>query len=193
MTTSGSALDKSKPNMPLSGLSNDGYSKGDVATATCYCGAVQLEFPTEAPSLLDTFVCNCFDCYKITASMFASNFIVDDRYLKHNRGQENLTSFRQNHTIARLESTTSERYHMINCFCKTCGTLMYRVPEAFPGQSILRIGTVDDFSLMETKLKPRREQFVHSRVSWLKGVDGPKKSERLNEDTLASAGGVGVQ
>ena len=60
---------------------------------------------------------------------------------------------------------------MTNFFCRTCGTLMYRVGTAFPGCSILRLGTVDDFNLVETKLKPRREIFVKDRVAWLPGVD----------------------
>jgi hypothetical protein len=58
---------------------------------------------------------------------------------------------------------------MTNYFCSKCGTLMYRVSTSLPGQSILRIGTVDDYSLHETKLKPRREQFVKDRVSWFTG------------------------
>lgn len=54
---------------------------------------------------------------------------------------------------------------------------MYRVSEGFPGKSIMRIGTVDDFSLHETKLKPRIEQFGKDRVSWLKGGEGVKQEE----------------
>ena len=46
---------------------------------------------------------------------------------------------------------------------------MYRVTSGLPGQSILRIGTIDDYSLHETKLKPRREQFVEDRVEWFSG------------------------
>jgi hypothetical protein len=61
---------------------------------------------------------------------------------------------------------------MTNYFCKTCGTLMYRIGDAFPGCSILRLGTVDDFNLVETKLKPTRELFVKDRVSWFSGVQG---------------------
>lgn len=49
---------------------------------------------------------------------------------------------------------------------------MNRVSSGFPGKSILRIGTVDDFSLFETKLKPRHEQFTKDRVSWLSGKPG---------------------
>lgn len=36
--------DKSKPYIPLAGLADDGWSKEDEATATCFCGAVQLAF-----------------------------------------------------------------------------------------------------------------------------------------------------
>lgn len=95
--------------------------------------------------------------------MFATNFTVDDKYLKHLRGQENLKTWSQNHSIASGKKMT-------NYFCGTCGTLMYRVGEKFPGMSILRVGTVDDFNLHDTKLKPDVEQFIEGRVSWLKGT-----------------------
>ncbi len=36
----------------------------------------------------------------------------------------------------------------------------------------MRVGTVDDFSLMENKLKPVKEIYVRDRVSWLKGAEG---------------------
>ncbi|PVH98776.1 hypothetical protein DM02DRAFT_719177 [Periconia macrospinosa] len=155
-------------NFPIAGLAQDGWSTDDAATATCYCGTVQLQFPTNAPGLVTTFVCHCNDCHKITASMFASNFIVRDEYLKHLRGKEKLKTFGQSETIA-------GGHHMTNHFCSNCGTLMYRVGSGFPEQSILRIGTVDDFSLMETKLRPRSEVFVDSRVSWVNGVEGASK------------------
>lgn len=157
--------DKSQPYFPLAGQAKDGYSNSEEATATCFCGAVQLAFPIEGPGLLETFVCNCTDCRKITASMFASNFTISDSHLRHLRGRENLSVYSQVTTVASGHS-------MANHFCKTCGTLMYRVGGAFPGCSILRLGTVDDFNLVETKLKPTREQFVKDRVSWFSGVQG---------------------
>ncbi|KAH7371144.1 Mss4-like protein [Pyrenochaeta sp. MPI-SDFR-AT-0127] len=181
--------DKSASYFPLAGLAKDGYYKPEEneATATCFCGAVQLAFvsplsltlcclaslpverraiqPIEGPGLIETFVCNCTDCRKITASMFASNFTIDDKYLKHLRGQENLKTFGQDTTIASSSKMT-------NYFCQTCGTLMYRVGAAFPGCSILRLGTVDDFNLVEKQLKPQREQFIKDRVNWFTGVVG---------------------
>lgn len=42
-------VDKSKPYFPLAGLANDGWSKDGEATATCFCGAVQLAFVCHPP------------------------------------------------------------------------------------------------------------------------------------------------
>ncbi|KAF7345649.1 putative glutathione-dependent formaldehyde-activating gfa protein [Mycena venus] len=162
--------DKSKPYIPLSGSASDGWSSDEEATATCFCGAVQLKFPTEGPGFAGSFICNCADCRKITASMFASNFTIVDTHLTHLRGRENLTAFSQWKTIATGNTMT-------NYFCSTCGTLMYRVSSGFPGASILRIGTVDDFHLHETKLKSTVEQFVEKRVGWLHGTEGVKQIE----------------
>lgn len=102
--------------------------------------------------------------------MFASNVTIADSHLRHLRGRENLKAFSQSRTIA-------SGNNMTNYFCSTCGTLMYRVGAAFPGMSILRIGTVDDFNLHETKLKPRVEQFVKDRVGWMHDVEGVEKVE----------------
>ena len=117
---------------------------------------------------MGAFICNCADCHKITASMFASNFTINDKYLRHLRGRDNLKTFGQSRS-------TASGNMMTNYFCSTCGTLMYRVGSAFPGHSILRIGTVDDFSLHETKLRPRVEQFIENRVGWLSAVEGVKQ------------------
>lgn len=38
-----STADKSKPYIPLTGLAKDGWSTETEATATCFCGAVQLK------------------------------------------------------------------------------------------------------------------------------------------------------
>jgi hypothetical protein len=100
--------------------------------------------------------------------MFASNFTVLDAYLVHERGRENLSTYSQAKTVASGNTMT-------NYFCRTCGSLMYRVGTGFPGMSILRIGTVDDYNLQETKLKPRIEQFVKDRVAWLHGAERVKQ------------------
>lgn len=50
--------------LPSEGAHGD---RSGTATATCYCGAVQILVPTTAPGLVDTFICHCTDCRKITA------------------------------------------------------------------------------------------------------------------------------
>ena len=61
---------------------------------------------------------------------------------------------------------------MDSYFCKTCGSLMYRISSGFPGVYIMRLGAVDDFSLYDTALKPTLEQFVKDRVPWHAPAEG---------------------
>lgn len=169
-----------EPNIALPSEGASGVKEDGTATATCLCGAVQLSFvsllssipvlclivvsqPVEGEGLFNTFVCNCSDCHKLSSSMFCSNFTVYDKSLKHLRGEEKLSRWAQNKTI---ESGAT----MEDSFCSVCGNLMYRRSSRFPGMSILRIGTVDDFNLHASKLKPQFEQFTKSRVDWLDGV-----------------------
>ncbi|KAJ6452127.1 hypothetical protein C8R45DRAFT_1124206 [Mycena sanguinolenta] len=92
---SAAPTDKSIPYIPLASGADDGWSNEDEATAACFCGAVQLKFPTYGPGYAGAFLCHCVDCRKITASMFASNFVVLDTHLTHLRGRYNLTAFAQ--------------------------------------------------------------------------------------------------
>lgn len=39
-----SSFDKSKSYFPLAGGASDGYNKAGLASATCFCGEVQIEF-----------------------------------------------------------------------------------------------------------------------------------------------------
>jgi hypothetical protein len=104
------------------------------------------------------------DAILTSLSMFASNFIVKNTHLKHTRGEDKLTRFSQKNTIATGNS-------MENSFCSVCGTLMYRRSSGYPGASIPRIGTIDDFKLQETVFKPRIETFEKDRCQWLKPAD----------------------
>lgn len=178
---------------PLPSEGIKGGRDSDTATATCFCGSVQILFvrpstrpfpanhsstnptspqPLKKPGYVDSFICNCADCRKITASMFASNFIVKDSATQHVRGRDKLTKFAQSKTIA--SGNTME-----NHFCSVCGTLMYRISSGFPGMLITRIGTVDDFDLHETALKPSVEVFTENRVCWLKGAEGVKQEKGM--------------
>jgi len=149
------------------------HSQSQRATATCYCGAVKLEMPVEGSDFVNTHVCHCSDCRKVTATMFASNITVKTPSLTHTRGLDNLTSYSTSATIGTGNTMTSS-------FCKTCGTLMYRRSSGFPGLSFCRIGTIDDLALHGGKLKPMAEQFVEGRVEWLGSVEGVRQWEGMS-------------
>ena len=83
--------------------------------------------PTEGKDLIGTFICNCYDYRKITASMFALNFIVNDSALKHIRGEEELTKFARNMTIA--TSNTMANYFDVY------GTLITESPPVSKGRA----------------------------------------------------------
>ncbi|THZ65892.1 hypothetical protein D6C86_01529, partial [Aureobasidium pullulans] len=158
-------------NTKLSLITKQSSKMSQTATATCFCGTVQLELPVAGPDMISSFVCHCSDCRKITASMFASNFIVNNSALKHLKGEDKLSQYSRSDTIASGNTMT-------NYFCSNCGTLMYRRSSGWPGKSVTRIGTVDDFELHETKLMPQVEQFCKDRVAWIKGVDGVAETDQ---------------
>jgi len=43
---------QSDKSFPLAGIADDGWSTEDEATATCFCGTVQLKFVRSAPESL---------------------------------------------------------------------------------------------------------------------------------------------
>jgi hypothetical protein len=100
------------------------------------------------------------------------NFIVTDEHLKWLRGRDNLTIFSTN-------KTTLGGNDMANWFCKTCGTLMNRVSSGYPGTNFLRTGTVDDFRLQSTVLKPQHEIFNKNRLDWIKPIEGAEQHDEM--------------
>ncbi|KAF9628961.1 putative threonyl alanyl trna synthetase sad protein [Lasiodiplodia theobromae] len=157
------STDKLSPYFPSAGVANDGWSKEDEATATCFCGAVQLSFPTQGPGFIDSFVCNCSDCHKITASMFASNFTIADTHLTHLRGRENLTSYSQSRTVASGNTMT-------NYFCSTCEARL-RVPRyLFRAFSASSRGSLEANNALS---------IVPDDPDWLYQASGDEKSTRL--------------
>lgn len=50
--TMSTSANQTKPHIPLAGIASDGWSKEGEATATCFCGAVQLAFVSTSETLL---------------------------------------------------------------------------------------------------------------------------------------------
>ncbi|KAJ1024726.1 hypothetical protein NDA16_002766 [Ustilago loliicola] len=133
-------------------------------------GMVSVETPTVGAGFRGTFLCHCADCRTITAAAFANNFTVAISHIEHVRGESTLKQYGQSTTIASGNSMT-------NSFCSNCGTLMYRVSSGTPHLAFMRVGTVDDFALHDTKLKPQIEIWTKDRLAWLDPIDGCKQSQ----------------
>ncbi len=101
--------------------------------------------------------------------MFATNFTVAFSHIEFVRGKSCLKQYAQATTIA-TENTMS------NSFCSNCGTLMYRASSGFPNLIYMRVGTVDDFAIHETRLKPTIEIFCKDRVAWLEPIAGSRQA-----------------
>ncbi|KAL4795938.1 Mss4-like protein [Aspergillus venezuelensis] len=131
-----------------------------------------LAVPLKPPSLINTFLCHCADCHKLTSSMFTSNFTALASSVRHIRGQRNLKTLKQ-------DKTPSSGSAVTNYTCGTCGSLMYRVSEAFPAIMVLRTGTVDDFELHGSVFRPGVEVFTTCRRDWVGPVEGAMQDEGL--------------
>lgn len=106
--------------------------------------------------------------------MFASNFTAKNSHVRYVRGEDKIKEWGQAATPA-----TGNR--MTNGWCDNCGTLMYRYSSGAPDVKYMRIGTVDDFSLHETKLRPQVELFIDSRVEWLQPIEGVKQVHGMGQ------------
>ncbi|KAK0249221.1 hypothetical protein LTS09_015588 [Friedmanniomyces endolithicus] len=142
----------------------------ETATASCFCGACKYEFALS--NVQTVFLCSCKDCRKVSASMFATNFILKDSDMHWLSGEGKLTRWGQSATI-------DSHNTMTNSFCSICGTLLNRQSSGFPGLSLPRVGTVDDIKLHDEVLKPKVEQYTPSRVAWFHGVGGVPTSEGM--------------
>ncbi|GAA95874.1 uncharacterized protein L969DRAFT_95370 [Mixia osmundae IAM 14324] len=166
-----------KQYFPVAGLASDGWSTDDEATVTCFCGGVQIVVPVQGKGFLGSFICNCADCHKLSASAHATNFTVLDSHLRYVRGKEQLKQFGQSDTIFLKGNKEYDDVTMTNHFCSVCGSLMFRTAGSFPGASIMRVGSVDDFTLQSTKLRPTKEQFTRDRVAWKAPTEGAEQFE----------------
>lgn len=106
--------------------------------------------------------------------MFASNFMLADTDVRFLRGEELLTAYGEAATIASGNTMT-------NYFCSRCGTLMYRITSGAPELRVARIGTVDDFSLHDTLLRPAKEQYTKYRNSWVAKIGDTDNREEFHD------------
>lgn len=115
-------------------------------TGSCLCGACHYVITGKKPQAM--YLCHCSRCRKETGSTHGATVFFDDAQLIWEKGQENITYFR-------LEHTRKER-----TFCTTCGSPVPWQDER--GYVVLPAGTLDK----ECDLEPTAHIFIASRASW---------------------------
>ena len=153
------------------------------------------------------FLCHCTEDRKITGSMFATNLILvlkTPLYANSPPQQApTLHPFRQTrpppkssplpipspvpttNTPAPSSHATPQpadsAHSVTSHFCPSCGATMDRTSSGFPVMVVIKIGTVDDASLVEGVPRLEVEQFVRTGVGWLgavQGGEGPRREVR---------------
>jgi hypothetical protein len=70
--------------------------------------------------------------------------------------------------------TRQSKFH----FCGDCGSSLWNESADMPGLKVLKAGVLDGTSELED-LKPKAEQFVARRPSWLKEVTGATQVDEM--------------
>lgn len=114
-------------------------------TASCHCGAVQLEAHLPG-GLADTGRCTCSFCARRQAAAVTATTAS----VKVTKGAKNLTLYTWN-------TGTAKHY-----FCKTCGIYMYHQRRSDPAQCGVNLGCIKGVKTWE-----------HEPVRWTDGVNHP--------------------
>ena len=123
----------------------------------CACGAIRYKL-AEPP--LVVHACHCRDCQRITGSAFVINLWIERKFVEPSLAPKSF----------RLTAGSGKPVDVF--FCDKCGTYLWSVYHAAPGDCLfVRAGTLDQ----PEQVKPDVHIFTRSKLSWL----------QLPEDALA--------
>ncbi|KAB8072113.1 Mss4-like protein [Aspergillus leporis] len=133
----------------------------NMAFGGCFCGKIRIECSGQP---ITSALCHCFDCRKLTGTLYTYSFIFNSADLKITGSPKEVAK------------TSDSGNHIKNYFCSDCGTPLYghRIESGVPDKiTIVRAGIFDDLEMLNQH-KPKAEIYINGRVSWncpLEGVD----------------------
>ena len=131
------------------------FRSSKMPNGSCLCGKCKIE----VSKIISTGICHCTLCRKMTGSLFSLNAIVPE---------ENFTLQVGNPKKSFLDPQTKNSGFY---FCGDCGSSLWNESVDMPGLKVLKAGVLDDTNELED-FKPKAEQFVARRPSWLAEVGG---------------------
>ena len=114
----------------------------------CACGKVSYESSAEP---VFTGVCHCKDCQRHSGSAFNIVIAVPADSLAIQGDLKNYVS------------QGDSGKNVVRKFCPNCGSTITSEPEAIPGLSIVRVGTLDDTSWV----KPAMQIYCEAMQPWV--------------------------
>ncbi|KAL3479269.1 Mss4-like protein [Aspergillus californicus] len=131
------------------------------ALGSCFCRNIQVEY-TGQP--YKTALCHCYDCRKLTGSLYTYSFVVKRSELKVSGPG----------TPKEVAKTADSGNHINNYFCPDCGTLLFGWRVDASGEPtdeivILRAGILDDPRYLDG-FKPEAEVYTCGRLKWVEEV-----------------------
>lgn len=122
----------------------------------------------DANMLLQTSLCHCQQCRKISGATYSANLTVPVSDFRITRGE--LKKYRTKHPEAGFEYSLS--------FCPECSTPVFaEVHGADVASSldsiVLQVGTLDDSTLLERT--PAEEMNINHRVQWSAQIPSAKQ------------------
>lgn len=118
-------------------------------------------------------LCHCLDCRKISGSTYSTNLIVPGEGFEVVQG-----------TPKEISKTADDSKNAITSyFCPDCGSTLFRKGATFGDAVIVKAGTLDDHSSLESH-KPELELYAGHRPSWVGkvGSSAQKKGMPDSED-----------
>lgn len=120
-------------------------------SGSCLCGGVRYELDGE---LGPVALCHCGMCRKASGSAFAANASVARASFRVPQGAE---------LVQRFESSPGNH----RCFCRVCGSPLWKEMAIAPDQVRIRLGTLDD----DPGTRPALHYAVDSKAPWYEIVD----------------------
>ncbi|KAG8665212.1 hypothetical protein FPOAC2_14466 [Fusarium poae] len=132
---------------------------------SCLCGAIRIEVDQSVDAKLETSVCHCLECRKITSGVASLNWTVPSTAMRYIQGSPK--SYTKKHGEKGFLFTVS--------FCGSCGSVLACSLPDKENIVVIQAGILDDPAvLMQT---PTTELNITHRVMWLDPVGSTQQKE----------------
>jgi hypothetical protein len=126
----------------------------------CHCGNIAYQAEVDPNTVR---ICHCTDCQTLTGSAYRANVQA---------AAENFVLLRGTPKIyIKTAESGARRAH---AFCDNCGTPIYAAAVNDPPTYSLRVGAIKQ----RAELRPRRQIWCRSALSWSKDLSGIEKLDR---------------